>query len=170
MFILAHLSRWVRPFSVSLGLFQETFRHALQGGDFRNACYCCDNILIDHLLMGRELEEVYQESVARLEFVRKANYEDVGSFLTLFQRHVQQLRGLSASIKSLDGDGFYERVRGPRGEPRTQLMSCVYFITKAKARFLGGAPEEAREAAAAAENLRVVGGLIARFDLSCTAH
>ncbi|HYH99777.1 serine/threonine-protein kinase PknK, partial [Hyalangium sp.] len=48
LFILAHLSRWVRPFSVSLARFQETFSHALLGGDFRNACYCCDNIIIDH--------------------------------------------------------------------------------------------------------------------------
>jgi predicted ATPase/signal transduction histidine kinase len=166
LFILAHLSRWVRPFSVSLGLFQETFSHALQGGDFRNACYCCDNILIDHMLMGRALEEVYQESVARLEFARKASYEDIGSIITLYQRHVQQLRGLSASIKSLDGEGFSEEEFEARLSSRgQQLISCLYFIAKAKARFLGGAPEEAREALAAAEkNLRVVGGLIARYD------
>ncbi|KFE70243.1 hypothetical protein DB31_5285 [Hyalangium minutum] len=166
LFILAHLSRWVRPFSVSLGLFQETFRHSLQSGDFRNACYCCDNILINRLLMGHELEEVYQESVTRLEFVRKASYEDIGSIITLYQRHVQQLRGLSASIKSLDGDGFSEQEVEARLAGRgQQLLSCLYFTAKAKARYFGGAPEEAREALAAAEkHLRVVGGLIARYD------
>jgi predicted ATPase/signal transduction histidine kinase len=166
LFILAHLSRWVRPFSVSQGLFQETFHHALQGGDFRNACYCCDNILIDHLLMGRELAEVYQDSVTRLEFTRKASYEDIGFIITLYQRHVQQLRGLSASPSSLEGEGFSEREveaqLASRGQP---LMSCMYFIAKAKARFLGGAHEEAREAlAAAGKYQQVIDGLIARYE------
>ncbi len=166
LFILAHLSRWVRPFSVSQALFQETFHHALQGGDFRNACYCCDNILVDHLLMGRELEKVYRESVTRLEFTRNASYEDIGSIITLYQRHVQQLRGLSASMASLDGEGFSERQveaqLATRGQP---LMSCVYFITKAKARFLGGAYAEAREAlAAAGKYQQVINGLIARYE------
>ncbi len=152
LFILAHLSRWVRPFSVSLGLFHETFRHALPRGDFRNACYCCDNIIINRLLMGHELGEVYQESMARLEFVRKASYEDVGTFLTLFQSHVQQLRGLSASPGSLDGASFNEERFEARVASRgLQFMACIYFITKMKARFFGGAYEEARQAAAAAE-------------------
>ncbi|HYH99553.1 GAF domain-containing sensor histidine kinase, partial [Hyalangium sp.] len=107
-----------------------------------------------------------RESVARLEFTRKASYEDIGSIITIYQRHVQQLRGLSSSLKSLDGDGFSEAEFESRLASRgPQLMSCVYFIAKAKARFLGGAPEEAREALAAAEkDLRVVGGLIARYD------
>ncbi|MFL5343357.1 MAG: AAA family ATPase [Hyalangium sp.] len=166
LFILAHLSRWVRPFSVSLGLFRETFRHALPRGDFRNACYCCDNIIINRLLMGHELGEVYQESVARLEFVRKANYEDVSTFLTLFQSHVQQLRGLSASPGLLNGGGFNEEEFEARVENRgLQFMACIYFITKMKARFFGGAYEEARQAAAAAEKLLgLISGLIIRFD------
>jgi predicted ATPase/signal transduction histidine kinase len=166
MFILAHLSRWVRPYAVSQALFQETFHHALQAGDFRNACYCCDNILIDHLLMGRELGEVYRESETRLEFTRKASYEDIGSIITLYQRHVQQLRGLSASITSLDGEGFSEKQceaqLASRGQP---LLSCVYLIVKAKARFLGGAHEEAREAlASAGKYQQVINGLIARYE------
>lgn len=166
LFILAHLSRWVRPLSVSLQLFQETFTQALQGGDFRNACYCCDNILFDHLLLGRALEEVYRDSVERLEFVRKASYGDIGSIITVYQRHVQQLRGLSVSMGSLDGEGFSEKEYEARLASREQpLLACVYFITKAKARFLGGAPGEAREALArAAKSLQVISGLIARYE------
>ncbi|WP_224246035.1 trifunctional serine/threonine-protein kinase/ATP-binding protein/sensor histidine kinase [Hyalangium gracile] len=166
LFILAHLSRWVRSFSVSLGLFHETFRHALPRGDFRNACYCCDNIIINRLLMGHELSDVYQESVARLEFVRKANYEDVGTFLTIFQRHVQQLRGHSAAPGSLDGDGFNEQEFEARVASRgLHFMACIYFITKMKARYFGGQFEEARQAADAADKLLgTISGLIIRFD------
>ncbi|WP_309242964.1 trifunctional serine/threonine-protein kinase/ATP-binding protein/sensor histidine kinase [Hyalangium versicolor] len=166
LFILAHLSRWVRSFSVSLGLFHETFRHALPRGDFRNACYCCDNIIINRLLMGHELGDVYQESVARLEFVRKANYEDVGTFLTIFQSHVQQLRGLSDAPGSLSGGGFNEKEFEARVESRgLQFMACIYFITKMKARYFGGEFEAALQAADAADKLvSHLSGLIIRFD------
>jgi predicted ATPase/signal transduction histidine kinase len=166
LFILAHLSRWVRPFSVSLGLLHDTFTHALQRGDFRNACYCCDNIIINNMLMGRELTAVYQESVARLEFARKASYEDIASFIVIYQRHVQQLRGHSKSFESLSGEGFDETEIETRLASRgLQLMSCAYYITKMRARYMAGAYEEARQAALAAEKLvGVLAGLIALFD------
>jgi signal transduction histidine kinase len=166
MFVLAHLSRWVRPLSVSQALFQETFHHALQGGDFRNACYCCDNLVSDQLLMGRELGEVYRDAEERLEFTRRASYEDIGTIITLYQRHVQQLRGLSESLHSLDGEDFSEsRFEAQLASRANPLISSIYFVTKGKARFLGGAPEEAREAlVAAGKHRQVMSGLIARYE------
>ncbi|MBN1209793.1 MAG: AAA family ATPase [Myxococcaceae bacterium] len=166
LFVLALISRWVRPFSVSHGLFQEAFSQALLRGDFRIMCYCCDNIVMDQLLMGRELGELYQESVARLEFVRKANYEDIGFFIILYQRYAQQLRGLSESLDSLDGDGFDEAALEARLESRgLKILSAFYFLNKMKSRFMGGAYEEALQASEAAA--KVVGALssyIARFE------
>jgi len=168
LFMLALISRWVRPFSVSHGLFQEVFSQALLRGDFRSMCYCCDNIVLDQLLMGRELGEVSQEAVARLEIVRKARYEDIGFFIILYQRYVQQLRGRSESLESLNGDGFDEGALEARLASRgLQLLSFFYFLTKLKSRFMGGAYEEARQASdAAAKWVGVAGGYISRFDLA----
>ncbi|HVG59831.1 MAG TPA: AAA family ATPase [Hyalangium sp.] len=166
LFMLVHIARWSRPFSESLALLRESFSHALQSGDFRNACYCCDNIVINRLLMGHELEELHQESMTLLEFARDAHYEDIASFIILYQRHVQQLRGLTRPFESLNGEGFDERETEAYLESRDlQLMSCVYLTLKMRARFMAGAYEEARQAGQAAEQpLRSVSGLSLRFD------
>ncbi|MDY7231069.1 trifunctional serine/threonine-protein kinase/ATP-binding protein/sensor histidine kinase [Hyalangium rubrum] len=166
LFVLALISRWVRPFPVSLGLLQDAFRHGLMRGDFRTACYCCDNMLLDMLFQGRELGEVYQESVARLDFVRKANYEDIGFFIVLIQRYVQQMRGLSDGFDTLDGEGFSEAEVEAKLESRgLPIVSCVYLIHKTRARFMAGAYEEARQASSiAAEHLGMLSGIILQAD------
>ncbi|MDY7226060.1 AAA family ATPase [Hyalangium rubrum] len=166
LFILAHLSRWVRPLPKSLGLFHDAFGHALQRGDFRTACYCCDNIVINMVLMGRELGEVYQESLARLEFARKANYEDICYFIIIYQRLVQQHRGLTSSLESLNGDGFDEAETEARLVVRgVPLMACVYYNLKMRARFMAGAYAEALEVARVAEQyVGAMGGLSVQFD------
>jgi PAS domain S-box-containing protein len=166
LFMLVHPSRWCRPFSESLTLLRDSFSHALQSGDFRTACYCCDNIVINRLLTGDELGELYLESKVLLEFAHKANYQDIVSFILVYQRHVQQLRGLSRSFESLDGDGFDEGELESRFVNRDlRLLASIYFVIKMRARFMAGAYEEARQAARVAEQLMVAAsGLSIRFD------
>jgi predicted ATPase/signal transduction histidine kinase len=153
LYSLELINYWTRSLSISLELIREAFQHALKAGDFQIACYCCNHIVTDRLSMGHSLEEVYQESVARLDFARKAGYIDVQHVIHHTQRYVQQLRGLS-SFGSLSGDGFDEASFEAGLTPdRMSTMRCWYWTLKMQARFMSGAYAQAREAGAKAAEL-----------------
>ena len=69
--------------------------------------------------MGHDLDEVYQESVARLDFVRKAGFVDAQDIILFIQRYVQQLRGLSRSFGTLSGEDFDEEAFEARHDARS---------------------------------------------------
>ncbi|MDY7227322.1 trifunctional serine/threonine-protein kinase/ATP-binding protein/sensor histidine kinase [Hyalangium rubrum] len=141
------ISYWTQPLSVSLELIRKAFHHAIQASDFQIAGYCCNHILTDRLALGHELEEVYQESVARLDFARKAGFLDVRDIVHFTQRHVQQLRGFTPSFHSMSGEDFTEEDFEATLTPaRMVIMRCWYWVIKMQSRFMCGAYEEAREA------------------------
>jgi predicted ATPase/signal transduction histidine kinase len=154
LYSLEIINYWTRPLSLSLELIREAFQHALKAGDFQVACYCCNHIVTNRLAMGHALEEVYQESVARLDFASKAGYRDVQEVILHTQRYVQQLRGLSPVFGSLSGDGFDEESFEAGLTPsRMTTMRCWYWTLKMQARFLRGDYALAREAGARAAEL-----------------
>jgi predicted ATPase/signal transduction histidine kinase len=154
LYSLELINYWTRPLALSLELIREAFQHALKAGDFQIACYCCNHIVTDRLSMGHELEEVYQESVARLDFASKAGYLDVQHVLHHTQRYVQQLRGLAPVFGSLSGEGFDEPSFEAGLTPdRMSTMRCWYWTLKMQARYMAGAYAEARAAGAHADEL-----------------
>ncbi|WP_224243822.1 trifunctional serine/threonine-protein kinase/ATP-binding protein/sensor histidine kinase [Hyalangium gracile] len=154
LYTLELINYWTRPLSRSLELIRDAFHHALQAGDFQVACYCCNHIVTDRLTLGHSLDEVYQESVARLDFVRKAGFLAVRDGLQHTQRYVQQLRGLSRSFDTLSGDDFDEEAFEAGLTPQHHsTMKCWYWILKMQSRFMCGAYEQAREAGVRAGEL-----------------
>ncbi|HEX8698224.1 MAG TPA: ATP-binding protein, partial [Myxococcaceae bacterium] len=154
LFGLGMLSHWIQPISTSLDYLRQAFQHALQASDFQVAGFCCTHIVTDRLLLGHDLEEAYQESVARLDFVRTAGFVDGRDIVLAFQRHIQQLRGLTVAFESLNGEGFTEEAFEATLPPtRTAFMRYAYWLVKMQARFMCGAYEEAREAGEKAAGL-----------------
>ena len=154
IFLMEMINYWTQPLSRTQEPLRRAFQLALQASEFQLACYCCTNILADRLAVGHHLEEVHQESVALLAFVRKAGFRDMQHILHHIQRHVQQLRGLSRSFGSLSGDDFDEEAFEATLSPeRMSTMRCFYWILKMRSRFLCGAYAEAREAGARAAEL-----------------
>ncbi|WNG52123.1 AAA family ATPase [Archangium minus] len=148
------VNHWTRPMSLSLGLIREAFLHAVPAGDFQTACYSCNHTVTDLLFTGHSLEEVYQESVARLDFVRKAGLQASQDTIVFTQRYVQQLRGLAPSFGSLSGEEFEEEAfEALMASAPVATVMCWYLILKLQARFMSGAYEEARQASARAEKL-----------------
>ncbi|MDC0710154.1 trifunctional serine/threonine-protein kinase/ATP-binding protein/sensor histidine kinase [Stigmatella sp. ncwal1] len=141
---LETISYFTQPLSVAQDLITRAFQHGLQTSDFQVAGYCCNHIVTNRLHMGHPLEEVYQESVARLAFVSKAGFVDMRDTLSVTQRYVQQLRGMSASFHSLNGEGFDEASfeAGLTAE-RMSATRCLYWLVKLQSRFMCGAYEEA---------------------------
>ena len=159
-------SYWTRPLALSLELAQEAFQHALQASDIQSVCFACGHLVSNRLLLGHPLEEVHQESVARLDFVSKAGYLGVRDTIHIAQRYIQQLRGLSPSFGSLIGEDFDEaafEAALPANQPTTQ---CWYWVTQGQTRFLSGASPEALEALDKAFALRgAVSGQLQSLDL-----
>ncbi|MCY1083653.1 trifunctional serine/threonine-protein kinase/ATP-binding protein/sensor histidine kinase [Archangium lansingense] len=145
LYSLQIINPWTRPMARSLELIRSAFHHALQAGDFQVACYCCNHIVTDSLMLGHPLNDVHAESVARFDFVRRAGYQDVLDVIRSSQRYVQQLRGLTRSFDTLSGEDFEEEVfeAGLTSE-RMSTMRCWYWILKMQGRFMCGAYEEAR--------------------------
>jgi predicted ATPase/signal transduction histidine kinase len=141
------INPWTRPMARSLELIRGAFHHALQAGDFQAACYCCNHIVTDRLMLGHPLDEVHAESVARYDFVRRAGFQDVLDVIRGSQRYVQQLRGLTHSFDTLSGEDFDEVAFEASLTPeRMSTMRCWYWILKMQARYMCGAYGEARAA------------------------
>ncbi|HEX8535987.1 MAG TPA: histidine kinase, partial [Cystobacter sp.] len=125
------ISYWTQPLSIALGLVREAFQQALQCSDSQVAGYCCNHIVTDRFLLGHDLEEVYRESVANLHFTRGADFLDSGDIIHFTQRHVQQLRGLTASFGTMSGEDFDEETFEAGLTPRRMsTMRCWYWLIK----------------------------------------
>ncbi len=148
------VSHWAEPLPRTPDALIRVFQQALQAGDLLIACYCYCQIVTNRLAMGDDLEEVYQESIARLAFVRKAGIRDLELTLHHVQGYVQQLRGLTRSFGSLSWeDGDEESFEAGLTPKRMSTMRCWYWTLKMQARYLSGAYAEAREAGARAAEL-----------------
>ncbi|QRK11164.1 AAA family ATPase [Archangium violaceum] len=154
LYCMELVNYWTRPISRSLELIREAFQHAVPAGDFLSACYSCNHIVTNRLALGHPLDEVYQESIARLDFGRKAGFQAVQDVIQQTQRYVQQLRGLSPSFGSLSGEDFDEEAFETHQAPtRLSTVVCWYWILKMQTRYMSGAYEEARQASARAGEL-----------------
>ncbi|MFY0527138.1 trifunctional serine/threonine-protein kinase/ATP-binding protein/sensor histidine kinase [Archangium gephyra] len=147
LYSLQIINPWTQPMARSLELIRSAFHHALLAGDFQAACYCCNHIVTDSLMLGQPLDEVHAESVARYDFVRRAGFQDVLDVIRGSQRYVQQMRGLTRSFDTLSGEDFEEEAFEASLTPdRMSTMRCWYWILKMQARYMCGAYEEARAA------------------------
>jgi predicted ATPase/signal transduction histidine kinase len=145
LYTMEIISYWTQPLSLSLEFINKAFQLALQASDFQTACYCCNHIVTDRLALGHELQEVYQESVARLDFARKAGFVDVRDIVHFTQRYVQQLRGLTPSFRSLSGEDFTEEAFEATLTPaRMSVTRFWYWTLKMQSRYMAGAYDEAR--------------------------
>ncbi|QRK10419.1 AAA family ATPase [Archangium violaceum] len=148
LFSLQFISYWSQPFSVTQDIVLGAFHHAVQMGDFQAACYCGSSIVLNRVAMGHNLDDVYQESLVRADFARKAGVVDARDMILLYQRYVQQMRGRSSSFDTLSGEGFDEKeFEASLSSARMSALRSAYWILKLRSRFMCGAYEEALAAA-----------------------
>jgi signal transduction histidine kinase len=153
LYIQSVLGNWNQPLANALETVRRGFHHALQASDLQIASYCCAEIVGLRLMVGHNLEEVDQESVIRLAFLRKVSFPDVQSVVHNIQRYVRQLRGVSP-FGSLSGEDFDETAFEAGLTPaRMSTMRCWYWTLKMQCRFLAGEWEEALAAGARAAEL-----------------
>ncbi|WP_044198887.1 trifunctional serine/threonine-protein kinase/ATP-binding protein/sensor histidine kinase [Hyalangium minutum] len=162
-------SYFTQPLPMVQELVLSGFQQGLQSGDFYSASYCSSTVVANRLYMGHNLEEVYQDVIARGPFIQKVGVWDAEYQLALFRRYIQQLCGLSPAFGSLNGDGFDEA--SFEASLARQSMGSIrawYWVIKLQARFLAGSYQEALEAAdKVAEVLWVMHGNLAVREFHC---
>ena len=152
LFNLEMISYWCRPLAAAHELALSSFQHALQANNYVFACYIAAHIIWNRLAMGHNLDDVHQDALARIDFMRKTGFAGVVENRLIVVRYVQQMRGHSPSFGSLNGEGFDEAtLEAGLTSARMSAMVCQYWLAKMQSRFMCGSYEEAREAGDKAE-------------------
>jgi predicted ATPase/signal transduction histidine kinase/tRNA A-37 threonylcarbamoyl transferase component Bud32 len=147
LFNLEMISYWCRPLAVAHEHALSAFQHARQTNNYLYACYIVGHVVWNRQAMGHPLDDVYQDAVDRMDFMRKTGFVGVVDTTLIVLRYVQQLRGHSPTFGTLDGEGFDERALEASLSPaHMSAMVCQYWLSKMQARFMCGSYEEAREA------------------------
>jgi predicted ATPase/signal transduction histidine kinase/tRNA A-37 threonylcarbamoyl transferase component Bud32 len=147
LFNLEMISYWCRPLAAAHELALSSFQHALQANNYVFACYIAAHIIWNRLAMGHNLDDVYQDALARIDFMRKTGFVGVVENRLIVVRYVQQMRGHSPSFGSLNGEGFDEEtLEAGLTSARMSGMVCQYWLAKMQSRFMCGSYAEAREA------------------------
>ncbi|WP_224365628.1 trifunctional serine/threonine-protein kinase/ATP-binding protein/sensor histidine kinase [Hyalangium versicolor] len=142
------ISYFTRPLPAVQELLLSAFHHGLQTGDFYSATYCSTTTLWNRLAMGHNVDDVYEDSVTRSGFLRKAGLQGPLDLLLIYQRYMQQLRGRTPRFDTWSGDGVDEQAleatMAASGMGPTQAW---YWIVKLQSRFVCGSYPAALEAA-----------------------
>ncbi|MFJ4293670.1 AAA family ATPase [Cupriavidus sp. NPDC089707] len=86
------VSAWTRPLSYALGHAQQAVTLGRASGDIGMACYACNHIASDLLVMGEQLCLVAEELARGLTLTRQVQYRDIELILHSQLHFVQRLR------------------------------------------------------------------------------
>jgi PAS domain S-box-containing protein len=130
---------WTQPIEFGLELTRAAFRAGAESGDLAFACYSCMHLVTDLLTRGVRLDEVWRESEACLDFVRKGKYFDAADAIISQQQLIRNLRGQTASFSTFSDERFDEGSFESRlTEDRMTPLISRYWILKVQARFMSG--------------------------------
>jgi predicted ATPase/signal transduction histidine kinase/CheY-like chemotaxis protein len=130
---------WTQPIATALRSIQAAFRAGTETGDLAVACYTRNHTVIDLLLRGDPLQEVWRESEHGLEFVRKAGFRDVADLIVSQQRLIAAMQGRTATVSTFSDAQFDEEAfEAQLTDNRMSSLVCGYWIIKLQARFLAG--------------------------------
>jgi len=97
------------------------------------------HLVTDLLIQGVHLDEVWRESEAGLDFVRRGKYLDAADVILNQQQFIRNLRGQTENYSTFSDGNFDEKTFEARltGDRMTPLISR-YWILKVQARFIWG--------------------------------
>lgn len=133
------INYWHRHLRNNMKDLEIAFQNAVEVADIPTACYCCNHIVINLLVLGEPLDSVHLEAERRLEFTQKANLDASIQAITAIDRVVQNMRGLTAHFSSFSNTHFNEKEYEQQMDTYSQpLVTCWYYIMKLQARFMSG--------------------------------
>ncbi|WP_437814896.1 AAA family ATPase [Sorangium sp. So ce1078] len=146
-----HLIFWRRHYREAPFYARIGFNTAIESGDLHLACSNCQFAPLFPLSCGEPLEDVLHEVEDRLRFVRRARHAFSYDILLGIHCLIQTLRGRPVNVSMLDGSVLDQETFEERLDPKDlEGAHCFYYILKAQALFVLGAPREAAAATAIA--------------------
>ena len=99
------------------------------------------------LLRNDPLDAVWREAAKSLEFVEKAQFQDVAAVILSQQRFIATMQGRTATFSTFSDAQFDEQAfEAELTGKRTATTICLYWILKLQARFLSGTtPRRSRQ-------------------------
>ncbi len=135
------INSWVNHLPTSVPILQRAFDLSVKSGDLPYACYCCQSIVTVQLASGNPLEEVFLESVSRLNFVREAKFKVSEIVLMTHQQLIQNLRGLTDNFSTFNTPDFNQAEFEAYLEANIGDLAIGvvrYYIRKMQARYFSG--------------------------------
>ncbi|MBF0327623.1 MAG: serine/threonine-protein kinase PknK, partial [Nitrospirae bacterium] len=141
----------------------QGFRYGSEYGDFLYMGYAAFHLLRNRLLLGENLDEIYQGAAKTLDLLIRSKDHNTVSYVINMQL-IKNLQGFTASAYSLSDETFdeskvLEEIRS--GSNFTTL--CYYLLAKAQIFYLTGKYQEAITAASEMEDN--IKAMIGKFDL-----
>lgn len=128
-----------RHLRTDMDYLDVAFTTAVQVGDIPFACYSCNHICTNLLVLGEPLDSVYRETERRLEYTRRANFDASYQAIIAMQRFVHNMRGETNSSSTFSDSNFneasYDSLMGEYGQP---IVRCWYYILKIQSRVMFG--------------------------------
>ncbi|BDB27382.1 AAA family ATPase [Cupriavidus sp. P-10] len=122
------VSAWTRPLSYALGHAQQAVTLGRASGDIGMACYACNHIASDLLVMGEQLCLVAEEIARGLALTRQVQYRDIELILHSQLHFVQRLRVGDERGESGrgggSGDGSGDGKAGGEGGWQEEVAHC----------------------------------------------
>ncbi|MFF7063574.1 AAA family ATPase [Pseudomonas sp. NPDC008258] len=148
---LDQVSAWTAPMEYSKQKASEAFDTGHLSGDLAMACYACNHLVSDSLIMGDHLQEVAKVIDRGLEVVRKYDYADVEKILVAQEHFVQELSDgcpprLTVDLASTESP-LYEAIERAATSKTTLFFSSLYAGMSAF--YLGNIPYAVRRFQAA---------------------
>jgi signal transduction histidine kinase len=146
-FLMQMAVLWTRPIENALTCLEAAARSARETGEMVYACYTRQHRVTDLMARGDPLDQIWRESVAALDFVRKYKFGQV--VILSIQDFVQSLRGQTRGADPVDGAALEARVL----RSGVAVVACFHRILQLQRHFLLGDPDTALEFAERAKPL-----------------
>lgn len=133
------VSAWTAPMDYSRQKANEAFDSGHLSGDLAMACYACNHLVSDSLIMGDHLQEVAELVERGLKVVRQYDYADVEKILVAQEGFVRELSGGLATIPAVTEVVLYDA--------RTSSTALFYswLYSGMSAFYLGNIPYALRQ-------------------------
>ncbi|WP_263223998.1 trifunctional serine/threonine-protein kinase/ATP-binding protein/sensor histidine kinase [Pseudomonas alabamensis] len=148
---LDQVSAWTAPMEYAKQKASEAFETGHLSGDLAMACYACNHLVSDSLIMGEHLQEVAKVIGRGLKVVRQYAYADVETILVAQERFVQGLSEGYSPRPMVESDcaetALYEAGHAAARSKTTLFFSSLYAGMSAF--YLGNIPYAVRRFRAA---------------------
>ncbi len=137
------INYWVNHLRTDLDYLYSCFETCSKSGDITFAGYCCNHIVVDQLILGMPLAQVYEQSKKYMAYCRSVKFEAPAEVILGIQQLIQNMQGLTENFSTFDDikresesafkQDAYESFMDSYTQP---VVTCWYYIMKLQARFL----------------------------------